>query len=356
MEKNFYDILGITDEEKKLSGSEFEEVLKKNYKRLARTWHPDKFATKSETEKQEAEEKFKEITEAYNTLSDSTKRQQYDFSQNGGDFNGFDDMDPFSFFRNMHGGFGQQAPRVVKGQNVQVQVDVTLEEVFNGGEKEVEYNVLKSCRHCNGTGSANGKVETCAACNGSGMITDVQRRGNMQTIMQRPCPHCNGTGKKITNPCPKCNGDGVEVVKEKERVSIPKGINTGQYYVLQGKGCEPKADKGYQTVNGDLVIIFNVINSSDFTREGDNIIYNLKLNVIDALLGCDKKIKTIDGSEISIHIPECTNHGHIFTIKSKGLPNMNSSQYIGDMKVIVNLVMPKSLSNKDREHLKKVKS
>ena len=354
MEKNFYDILGITEEEKNLSQSEFEKILKKNYRELSKKWHPDRYATKSETEKQEAEDKFKEITEAYNTLSDSTKRQQYDFSQNGGGMGGFDDIDPFSFFRNMHGGFGQQQ-RVAKGQNVQVEIQVTLEDVFNGGEKEVEYDVLRTCRHCNGTGSANGKTETCSACNGSGMITDVQRRGNMQTITQRPCPHCHGTGRKITNPCPKCHGDGTEVVKEKEKITIPKGINSGQYYVIQGKGCEPKASKGVQTINGDLIVIFTVVNNHDFTREGDNLIYKLKVNVYDALLGCDKKIKTIDGKEITINIPECTNHGHIFTIKGKGLPNMNNSQYVGDMKVIVTLVMPKSLSNKDREHLKKLR-
>lgn len=354
MEKNFYDILGITEEEKNLSQDEFEKVLKKNYRELSKRWHPDRYATKSEEERQEAEEKFKEITEAYNTLSDSTKRQQYDFQSSGGGMGGFDDIDPFSFFRNMHGGFGQQQ-RVVKGQNVQAEVRITLEEVFNGGEKEVEYDVLKTCRHCNGTGSANGKVETCSACNGSGMITDVQRRGNMQTITQRPCPHCHGTGKKITNPCPKCGGDGTEVVREKEKVTIPKGVNSGQYYVIQGKGCEPNSSKGVQTINGDLIVIFTVINGNDFTREGDNLIYNLKVGVYDALLGCDKKIKTIDGNEITINIPECTNHGHIFTIKSKGLPNMNNPQYIGDMKVIINLVMPKSLSNKDREHLKKLR-
>lgn len=354
MEKNFYDILGITEEEKNLSQSEFEKVLKKNYRELSKKWHPDRYATKSETEKQEAENRFKEITEAYNTLSDSTKRQQYDFSQNGGGFNDFENIDPFSFFRNMNGSFGQQQ-RVAKGQNIQVEVQVTLEEVFNGAEKEVEYNVTMACRHCNGTGSANGKAENCPACNGSGMITDVQRRGNMQTITQRPCPHCHGTGKKITNPCPKCGGNGVEVVKEKEKITIPKGVNSGQYYVIQGKGCEPNANKGVQTINGDLIIVFTVINSSEFVREGDNIIYNLKVGVYDALLGCDKKIKTIDGKEININIPECTNHGHIFTIKSKGLPNMNNPQYIGDMKVIINIVMPKSLSNKEREHLKKIR-
>lgn len=352
MEKNFYDILGITDQEKNLPANEFDKVLKTKYKKLAREWHPDKFATKSEEEKKTAEERFKEISEAYNTLSDSSKRQQYDYQMNGG--NDFDDMNPFSFFRNMYGGFGQQQ-RVAKGQNVQTEVIVTLEEVLNGGEKEIEYDVLRGCRHCNGTGSANGKTEICSACNGSGVISDVQRRGNMQTITQRPCPHCHGTGKKITNPCPKCNGDGVEVIKEKEKITIPKGVNSGQYYVLKGKGCEPNAKKGVQTINGDLIVVFTVVNSNGFTREGDNLLYNLEINVFDALLGCDRKIKTIDGKEITINIPECTNNGHIFTIKSKGLPNMNNSQFVGDMKVIINVTMPKSLTNKDRELLKKLK-
>jgi molecular chaperone DnaJ len=353
MEKNFYDILGITDEERNLSETDFDKVLKTKYKKLAREWHPDKFATKSEEEKRTAEERFKEISEAYNTLSDSTKRQQYDFQTSGG---GYDDMDPFaSIFRNMHSnGFGFGGPRTVKGQNVQVQVDITIEESYNGGETEVEYDVLKTCRKCNGTGSANGVVESCPHCNGTGMIVDRIQRGNMLQMASRLCPHCNGTGKKITTPCPHCSGKGMENITEKEKVTIPRGVVTGQYYVLNGKGCEAPSTKGSSAINGDLIIIFNVI-EGEYQRDGDNLVKELKISVFDALLGCDVKVTSIDKKEININVPECTKNGHVFVIKGKGMPNMHNPNVIGDLKLVVKYEIPTSLSNKDRELLKKLK-
>lgn len=353
MERNYYNILEIDEGDKNLSNDEFLKKLKNNYKRLARTWHPDRFATKSEEEKKEAEDKFKEISEAYNTLSDAEKRQQYDFSLNGGgDFvDPFAGVDPFSMFRNMHSG-----PQVSKGQNVKVQVDITLKEAYEGGTKKVKYNVLQTCRTCNGTGSADGKTELCPHCNGTGMITQVQQMGPMRSISSHPCPHCNGTGKKISKLCSKCNGDGMEVVEKEETISIPKGVGTGNYYVLNGKGCEARSKKGVQTINGDLIFVFNVIDDGvEFVRDGDNLVKEIDVDVFDCLLGCDYRITAIDGKEITINIPELTNNGHIFTIKEKGMPNMQNSNIKGDLKLIIKSKMPRTLSNKQRELLKKIK-
>ena len=355
MEKTFYDILGITEDEKNLDEKGFNDVLKKKYRELSKKWHPDKFATKSDSEKKEAEEKFKEITEAYNTLSDTEKRRQYDFGDGGGDYDPFSHVDPFSFFRNMHGG-GFNGPRIVKGQNVQIGVDVVLKEVYNGGKKKIKYTTLNYCRHCNGTGSENGVVESCPHCNGTGMITDRIQRGNMIQMLSHPCPHCNGTGKKITTPCSHCNGQGMEVIDNEETIEIPKGVVTGQYIVLQGKGCEAPKNSGSQTINGDLVVAFNVIdNGYEFLREGDNLIKYADIDVFDGILGCDLKIQCIDDSEITIRVPELTEPNHTFTIKSKGMPNVNNNNVVGDMKVIIRYKMPKTLSNKQRELLKKVK-
>lgn len=355
MEKSFYDILGITEEEKNLNEKKFNDVLKKKYRELSKKWHPDKFATKSDKEKTEAEEKFKEITEAYNTLSDSEKRRQYDFGNGGNDFDPFSNVDPFSFFRNMHGG-GFNGPRIVKGQNVQVEVDVVLKEVYNGGKKKIKYTTLNNCRHCNGTGSENGVVESCPHCNGTGMITDRIQRGNMIQMSSRPCPHCNGTGKKISKPCTHCNGQGMEVINNEEIIDIPKGVVTGQYIVLQSKGCEAPKNSANQSINGDLVVIFNVIdNGYEFLREDDNLIKYADIDVFDGILGCDLKIQCIDDSEITIRVPELTEPNHTFTIKSKGMPNVNNNHVVGDMKVIIRYKMPKTLSNKQRELLKKVK-
>lgn len=350
MEKNFYDILGITEEEKNLDDKKFNDVLKSKYRSLSKKWHPDKFATKSEKERTEAEEKFKEITEAYNVLSDTEKRRQYDYGGDSG-FNPFEDIDPFSFFRNRNSG-----PRIVKGQTVQIEVEIVLKEAYHGGEKKVKYTSYRNCGHCNGTGSANGVVETCPHCNGSGMVTEMRQMGNMYTTTSRPCNHCGGTGKKITKPCTHCKGNGMESVVNEEIINIPKGIANGQYIVLNGKGCEAPKNKGSQTINGDLVIIFKIIDDGyEYVRSGDNLIKNIKLNVFDGLLGCELKLITIDDSDITINVPELTAPNHTFTIKGKGMPNPHNNSIVGDLKVIINYEMPKSLSNKQRELLKKIK-
>lgn len=353
MEKNFYDILGITEEERNLNDADFKKVLNTNYKNLAKKWHPDRFATKSEKERTEAEEKFKEISEAYNTLSDSEKRQQYDYMNNGGGgFDPFEDIDPFSFFRNYNAG-----PRTVKGQNVQVQVDIVLKESYHGGEKKVSYNKLKTCGHCNGTGSENGVIEKCTHCNGTGMVSEIRRQGNMQMMSSHPCPHCHGTGQRITTPCKHCNGRGMENVTEEETITIPRGVTTGQYIVNVGKGCEAARTKGANSINGDLVIVFNVIDEGYlFERDGDDLIRNVKLDVFDGLLGCDLKITAIDDSEITINIPSLTEYNHTFTIKGKGMPNPKNNSNVGDLKIIVRYDMPKSLNNEQRKLIKRAKN
>lgn len=350
MNKNFYEILGITDAEKNLSESEFQKVLKTKYKKLAREWHPDKFATKTDAERQEAEEKFKEITEAYNVLSDPDKKHQYDFGGSN-NFNPWDDIDPFSFFHNMRGGNRQQ---VSKGRDIEVVVNISLEESYNGGEKEIKYNRLRNCGHCNGTGSENGKVETCPHCNGTGIITQQIARGNFMSIHQSPCPHCNGTGKKITNPCAHCNGTGMENIESTEKITIPRGVNTNNYFVVQGKGCEAQRIKNAQCVDGNLIVIFNV-HESNFKREGNDLVKTIELDIYDGLLGCDYTVTAIDGKDITIKIPECCNFGHIFTIKGKGMPEMNNNKKFGDMKIIVHYKMPKSLSKSDKETIKSLK-
>ena len=187
------------------------------------------------------------------------------------------------------------------------------------------------------------------------MITETIQRGYMTQMTSRPCQHCNGTGKKISKPCSRCNGKGMETVHLEETINIPKGITTGQYIILTGKGCEAPKNNGAQTVNGDLIIIFNVIDDGyEFIREGDNLIKHVKLNIFDGLLGTDIKLNCIDDKEITINIPELTEANHIFTIKGKGMPNPNS-HVVGDMKVIINYEMPKTLSNKQRELIKKAK-
>lgn len=349
--KNYYDILEISENDRNLSENEFKKILQKNYKNLAKKWHPDRFSTKSEKEKKEAEEKFKEISEAYNTLSDPQKKQQYDFQQNGGaDFDPFEGFNPWDIF----GGRGRSAQQMYKGQDIQIKVEISLEEAYNGGKKEVQYQKQTTCGHCNGTGSSDGKVETCQHCNGSGMVSEIKQQGNMRMVSSHPCPHCKGSGKKISKPCSHCGGNGMTVTTYKETVEIPRGAKTGSYITLSGKGSE--LPKGYNGVNGDLHIIF-IVKEHDIYEVSDNDIFmDLHVDIVDAMLGCEKTVKCIDGSEVKIKIPELTKHGHTFIIKGKGMPYINLKDTFGNCCAVITIDMPEKLTNKQKELLKEFKN
>jgi molecular chaperone DnaJ len=354
-EKNFYDILELSNEERKLNGEEFNKVLKNKYKKLALQWHPDKFSTKTEEERKNAEEKFKEISEAYNTLSDQQKKQQYDFMQNGGFNGGFNpfgtDFDPFDVF-----GMRSQQQRIYKGNDIQVKIDVDLKDVYYGGKKTFSYDRLSYCVNCNGTGSSDGKTTTCPHCNGSGMVTEVTRRGNMQMMSSHPCPHCNGTGIKINNPCPHCNGEGMKKETITETVDIPRGVISGAYTTISGKG--DGLPKGINGINGDLIVIFNIINNDIFEIIDDNgngnINTKMKINVFNALLGYEQEITCIDDSKVKVKIPELTKNGHNFIIKGKGLPKFKNSSQYGDLIVTLEYELPKKLSEKQKVMLKNI--
>lgn len=347
-EINFYDILGLSEDERQLKGDEFDKVLKTKYRKLASQWHPDRFSTKTDEEKKEAEEKFKSISEAYNTLSDSQKRQQYDFSQGGG-FDSFgEDFNPWDLF----GRHGRQQ-RTYKGQDIQIEIEVSLEDAYNGNTTTFTYNRMTSCGNCNGTGSADGKSATCPHCNGTGMVSEIRRQGNMQMMSSHPCPHCNGSGKKITNPCPHCHGEGMKHEKTTETVTIPKGVHDGAYTTIKGKGQGLPKDK--RGVDGDLFVIFRVAPHKDFNVDNMNNLHKtIDVNIFDALLGCEKKIKCIDGNEVKINIPELTKHGHKFIVKGKGLPQINNASNYRDLIVTINHVLPNKLSNKQKDLLKKI--
>ena len=350
--KDYYEILGV---DKNAS----DEEIKKKYRAAAMKYHPDRWANGTDEEKSNAELKFKEIAEAYEVLSDPQKRQMYD---NGGfefDETGFN---PFEMFKNMTGGGfdmfdemfsrmrGGQTERVKVGSNIKTNITITLQEAYNGGDKEVSFNREKPCSHCNGTGSNDGKDAICKECNGKGMITKVhQARPGQISMHHMQCPVCRGTGKVITNPCTHCGGIGVEYEKVTEIIDIPKGINDGMTVCFRGKGNEAKGGGK----NGDLLVDVNVLEDSYFTRMDDlNVAHFDEVPFNECMLGFEKEYKALDGTILKVKVPELTPHGHAFVFKGKGMPNPNNQNMVGDYGIIIKHKLPTKLTKEQKEKLK----
>jgi molecular chaperone DnaJ len=340
-EKDYYKILGV-------SKNASEDEIKKAYRKLAVKYHPDKLANASEKERQEGEDKFKEISEAYDILSDPQKRQQYDhgglnlndlFNQFNGGFN------PFG------GGMGGMRQRVNKGSNVKAYVFLTLKEAYTGCNKEIKVNREKPCSKCNGTGSADGKNSTCSHCNGSGMITETVQMGpGSFSFSQRPCPFCNATGKIISKPCNHCKGTGTESESTTEQYQIPRGVVNGLIINVPGAGNAPQGGDG---VNGDLLIEVVVKNDSYFERPDEiNLIHRVDIPFNECILGFEKEFDAIDGTKVKVKAPELTPHGKSFIFKGKGMPHYNNPNVVGDYAVVINYKLPDKLTDEQKKKLK----
>lgn len=361
--RDYYEVLGV---DKNAS----DEELKKAYRRLAKKYHPDA----NPDNKQEAEAKFKEVNEAYETLSDSQKRKMYDqfgpdgpqgFGGAGGPygngtytystgFDGFSDFgdlgDIFSSF--FGGGFGgsrsssrQNGPR--KGADLQYDLEISFEEAFLGTERYVTLNRKETCNTCHGTGAKSGtQPETCSVCHGTGQIKQVQTTilGQMQTM--RTCTNCHGTGKVIKEPCETCKGKGNVRNQVKLSVKIPAGVDDNQSIVLRGEG-EPGENGG---AKGDLYIVIHVKKHKLYTRKGNNVLCDIPITFTQATLGAELKIPMVDGTEESYTIPDGTQPGAKFIIRNKGFKNLNSGGQ-GDFVFTVQVQVPKKLTPEQRNLL-----
>lgn len=352
--KGYYKILGVSEDASK-------EEIKKNYRQLASKWHPDKFVGKSEKEQKEAEEKFKEIAEAYDVLGDDKKREEYD---NGGsfDFNGFDSFaafrqhfyesnmgDPFANFFGGH----QQRRQAAQGSDIQADVTITLREAYTGTYKTINVTKLTPCPDCHGTGSADGRKTMCPDCHGSGMITESSRNGNMFFQSSRPCPRCNGTGEINNNPCKKCNGTGTKKEVVKENINIPAGVANGMTMGIPGRGNAPIGGGD----NGNLIVHFNVMTDPYFTRVDQlNIVHYEEVPFADALLGFEKEFECLDGKKVKIKIPELTKDGQAFFQKGKGMPDVNNPSIKGDYAIVIKYKYPNKLSKKQKKLLEDFKN
>lgn len=360
--KDYYDLLGV---EKTAS----ENDIKKAYRKLAMKYHPDKFSNASEKEKKEAEEKFKEVNEAYQVLSDADKRAKYDrfghaafenggagaggFGGFGGGFEGFGSAeDIFSSFFGGGGGFGgfgggrQRGPE--PGADLRVDVTVTLEEVAKGVEKEISYRRQSKCKTCNGTGAEPGSnMKTCDKCNGTGKIKVSQRTvfGNFQSVEE--CDKCKGKGKIPEKRCKACNGTGLEREQVNKTIKIPIGIDDGQRLRISGMG-DASREGG---PNGDLYIFIHVKEHDFFVRHGDDIICEIPITFAKAALGGEIDIPTLKGKK-SIKIPAGTQNGKIFRLKGEGINNPRG--YVpGDQLVKIIIEVPTNLNDDQQELLRK---
>ncbi len=349
--RDFYEVLGV-------QRSATDDEIKKAYRKLAKKYHPDLNPDDSS-----AEQKFKEVSEAYEILSDKEKRSRYDqfghagvdpnFGAGGGagGFGGFGGFDMGDIFGDIFGGgFGgrsnaRRGPQ--RGSNVSTEVTITFEEAAFGCEKEISLYRIETCPDCSGSGAKAGtEVTTCSVCGGRGQVTTTQRTilGNMQTVTT--CSACGGKGKIAKEPCSKCAGKGRVKKSRKIKVKIPAGIDNGQTISLSGQG-----NAGEQGApNGDLYVSVYVKPSSIFERNGYDVSYKMDISFAEAALGATVEVPTLDG-KVKYEIPEGTQPGTVFRFKGKGIPYLKRSGR-GDQYVMVNVVVPKKLSGKQKELLR----
>lgn len=326
--KDYYEILEISEEEKNLPEDQFIKKLKSNYRIIAKRFHPD-----LNPDDPSAEERFKEIADAYSVLSDQDKKNQYDRygSSQGPQGVNPNAWDHFTSFFRQH-----QQPQQRKGSNLEITIRITLEEVFSGVTKTFSYKRTIKCTPCNGRGGMN--PTNCTNCNGSGNVKTNVRMGGMEVPIITPCMSCNGFGSTFSEPCNSCHGNGVQNADETVEIEIPHGITEGISTVLREKGHAIK-----NGLTGDLRVYFNIIPHSLYTRDGDNLKANLKVKYSKLILGGKIDVDTIDGKKIRITIPEMSPVGSILRIPNKGLKGFNTETR-GDLSLILNLEMPKELS------------
>lgn len=363
MEKrDYYEVLGV-------SKTATPEEIKKAYRKLAIKYHPDK-----NPGDKAAEEKFKEAAEAYDVLSNEEKRQKYDqfghnmgpqgFGGQGGFYSsgGMSMEDIFSQFGDIFGGafgggFGsatggrRSRTRTRRGSDLRIRVKLTLEEIANGTTKTLKIPTYVKCEHCNGTGAKDGVAfATCPTCHGSGTINRVQQTmfGAMQS--QSECPNCEGTGKIISENCSYCNGEGVVRKDQQVSFTIPKGVSDGQTLVMRGKGNAPR----HGGENGDLLVVIEEIKHPELIRDGDDLIYNLMLDIPTAVLGGSVEVPTITG-RARLKIAPGTQPGKVLRLRGKGLPSENGYGN-GDELVNVMVYIPERLSETEKSAIESLRN
>ncbi|UYZ57425.1 molecular chaperone DnaJ [Hymenobacter latericus] len=353
--RDYYEILGVA---KNASADE----IKKAYRKVAIKFHPDK-----NPDDPSAEDKFKEAAEAYEVLSDDQKRARYDrFGHQGvggagGNGHGPSMEDIFSQFGDIFGGGGfegffgggarSQGRRVRKGSNLRIKLKLDLDEVANGVEKKIKVKRYTACNTCSGTGAKNGtEVHDCGTCHGQGQVKRVVQTMLGQMVSSSTCPTCHGEGKVVTNKCDVCHGEGRQLQEEIIPINIPAGVAEGMQLSMNGKGNYPERGG----VPGDLLIQIEEEPHELLKRDGNNVVLDQYISIIDAALGASVEVPTIEG-KVKVKIDPGTQAGKILRLRGKGIPDLNGYGK-GDQLIHINVWTPKNVTNEERALLEKLRS
>ncbi len=350
--RDYYEVLGVD----KSAGA---DEIKKAYRKKAMQYHPDR-----NPGDKTAEEKFKELGEAYEVLSDSDKRARYDqfgfqgvdpnfggagFDGGFGGFGGFGDLgDIFGeFFGGSRRGSARNAPR--QGDHVGVRLDLRFEDAAFGCEKEVSVQRIENCASCNGSGSADGAVETCSMCKGAGQVRTTQNFMGMAMQSTTVCPQCSGRGKIVKNPCNTCRGKGKVRRAQKIKVKVPAGVDDGQSVRVRGEGNV--GENGGP--NGDVLVQVNILRHPIFTRRGTDVYCEVPITFTQAALGAVIQVPTLDGKE-EYDLPESTQTGKMFMLPGKGIPVVGNPKRRGNHYFTVVVETPTKLTKEQKELLRQL--
>ena len=345
MPVDYYETLGVD------RGANDEEI-RRAFRRKAMEFHPDRNKTPG------AEDKFKEINEAYQVLSDQEKRTRYDrfghAGVNGGGERGFDGFDPFGgfgdIFDTFFGGGGRTANQPRSGEDISHRVNLTFEEAVFGCDKDIEINRVEPCHHCSGAGNEPGTaINTCRTCNGSGQVRRAQRSVFGQFAVTTPCSACNGNGRSIETPCSNCRARGFERRRRTRTVTIPAGVDNGMQVRITGEG-DAGSNGGPP---GNLYVQVRVREHPFFVRDESDLLYRTSLNMAEAALGMTKPIPTLEGDDVDLEIPPGTQAGSEFRVRSRGVPRIRRdgrpTDRRGDIRVLVDVDIPSKLNKYQRK-------
>ncbi len=352
--RDYYEVLGVAK-------SATSDEIKKAYRKLAMQHHPDK-----NPGNKEAENKFKEASEAYAVLTDDSKRKRYDqfghagidgmgqgghggnpFEGAGFDFGGFGDFGDI-FGDIFGGGGGRGRSKVKRGSDLLYNLQIDLEDVISGKTVDIAFERKTSCDKCGGSGSKSGGKKTCSTCGGSGQV----RRTTGFFSMASPCPTCNGAGSVIENPCPSCSGRGVTTSRVTKRIKIPLGIDSGKKIIIRGEG-----DAGENSSQpGDLHVKFHVKPHIYFHREDYNLLLTIPISYTQAVLGSDISVETLDKKKIKLKIPAGCENGKVLRVKGEGITFIDNPTKKGDMYIRVEIDVPKTLTKKEKEILEQFRT